>query len=78
MPDYAPATFGTWLKTRRHTLDITQKELALKIDCAEITVRKIEANRLRPSKYLARVMLRKLRVPRTEQAELIQLARRRP
>lgn len=78
MPDYAPATFGTWLKARRRTLDVTQKELARTLDCAEITVRKIEANRLRPSKYLARLMLQKLRVPRAEQAELIQLARRRP
>ena len=78
MTELAPLTFGTWLKSRRRNLDLTQKELALKLECAEITVRKIEANRLRPSKYLARLILQKLRVPRAEQADLVLLARRRP
>ncbi len=71
---YAP-TFGEWLKSRRRALDVTQKQLAVQLECAEITIRKIEANRLRPSKNLARLMLKKLNVPRAEQDELVQLAR---
>ena len=77
MIETASPNFGGWLKARRRTLDLTQRELAAKLDCAEITVRKIEANRLRPSKYLARLMLQKLRVPRGERPELILLARQR-
>ena len=69
--------FGVWLKARRHALDLTQKDLAKRLNCAEITVRKIEANQLRPSKVLARILLQKLGVPRAQHPDLIQLARRR-
>jgi predicted transcriptional regulator len=77
MSELDPTSFGAWLRQRRRSLDVTQKELARKADCAEITIRKIEAGDLRPSKNLARVMLQKLRVPRSEREPLIQLARRR-
>ena len=77
MNQLTPLTFGAWLKIRRRTLDVTQKQLAQQVECAEITIRKIEANQLRPSKQLARDLLRKLNVSRTEQESLIQLARQR-
>lgn len=48
----------------------------MRVRCAEITIRKIEANHLRPSKQLARLMLERLDVPRGEHEELVQLARR--
>ncbi|MCB0240090.1 MAG: helix-turn-helix transcriptional regulator, partial [Anaerolineae bacterium] len=41
--------FGNWLKQRRKALRLTQKALALKAGCAEITLRKIEAGDLQPS-----------------------------
>lgn len=69
-------TFGAWLKIRRRELDLTQKELAQHVRCAEITIRKIEADQLRPSKHLARVLLEKLGVQKKEQDDLILLARR--
>ena len=69
-------TFGAWLKMRRGALDLTQKELAQQIGCAEITIRKIEADELRPSKHLAGVLLATLQVSRHEQPELLALARR--
>lgn len=71
-------SFGAWLKAQRHARDLTQKELAARLACAEITVRKIEANRLRPSKHLAQLLVQKLGVPRAERADLVLLARRRP
>lgn len=71
-------TFGAWLQTQRRVCDLTQKELAARLGCAEITIRKIEANQRRPSQLLARALLQKLKVPRREQAPLIHLARRRP
>ena len=77
MAELGNITFGSWLKMRRRALDVTQKELARRVECAEITIRKIEANHLRPSKGLARALLKKLNVPLAEYEALIQLARRR-
>jgi transcriptional regulator with XRE-family HTH domain len=70
-------TFGAWLKLQRRTQDLTQKELARQLGCAEITIRKIEADQLRPSKHLTNALLEKLAVPRGEQERLVQLARQR-
>ncbi len=69
-------TFGNWLRLRRRAHDLTQKELAQRAGCAEITIRKIEADQLRPSKHLAGVLLGTLQVARGEQPALMQLARR--
>lgn len=69
-------TFGSWLRTRRRARDMTQKELAQCAGCAEITIRKIEADDLRPSKHLAGVLLETLQVALGEQPALMQLARR--
>ncbi len=48
--------FGGWVKRRRKALDLTQANLAQRIGCAEITIRKIEANQTRPSRpFVARL-----------------------
>ena len=70
-------SFGNWLKTRRRALDLTQDELAQQVYCAEVTIRKIEADQLRPSKQLAALLVNALEVAATEQGEFVQLARRR-
>ncbi|RIK22783.1 MAG: hypothetical protein DCC52_13530 [Chloroflexi bacterium] len=69
-------TFGSWLKARRCARDMTQVELARRVGCAEITIRKIEADDLRPSKHLARLLLHELGVRENEQPALMSLARR--
>ena len=46
-------TFGAWLRQRRRTLDLTQKELARQVGCAVVTIRKFETDTRRPSKELA-------------------------
>lgn len=46
-------TFGQWLKQRRKLLGLTQKQLAQRAGCAEVTLRKIEAGDLQPSAQLA-------------------------
>lgn len=77
MSDTDAATFGTWLKLRRRALDVTQKELARQVECAEITIRKIEANALRPSKKLTGKLVAVLRVPQDELSGIVELARNR-
>ena len=70
-------SFGNWLKARRRALGFTQDELARRVYCAEITIRKIEADQLRPSKQLAELLVNAVEVAATEQAMFVQLARQR-
>jgi predicted ATPase/transcriptional regulator with XRE-family HTH domain len=46
-------SFGYWLRRQRKALDLTQQALARQVGCAAITIRKIEADELRPSTQLA-------------------------
>lgn len=46
-------SFGQWLKRRRRALDLTQEELAARVFCSVVTIRKIEADARRPSKEIA-------------------------
>jgi predicted ATPase/DNA-binding XRE family transcriptional regulator len=68
-------SFGQWLRHRRREFDLTQEELANQVGCAPITVRKIEADQMRPSKQLAHLLLERLGVASQERAELVRIAR---
>ena len=58
-----PTSFGTWLRQKRRALDLTQKALADQVSCAEITVRRMEADEYKPSHELALVLFEKLGMP---------------
>ncbi len=49
----AGSSFGRWLSSRRHLLDLTQEELAQQVGCSVVTIRKLEADERRPSKEIA-------------------------
>lgn len=68
-------TFGEWLKRRRGGLGLTQKELAKQVGYAEVTLRKIEADELRPSREMAERLAEALRVPTSERAAFVRFAR---
>src|SRR5215216_1310362 len=68
-------SFGTWLRKQRRTLDLSQKTLANQVGCAEVTLRRIEAGRLKPSKELANILLEKLGIPEVERPQWISFAR---
>lgn len=70
-------SFGRWLKAHRRASDLTQDELARRVYCAEITIRKIEADQLRPSRELAELIVRALDVAPTEQSNAVGMARQR-
>jgi predicted ATPase/transcriptional regulator with XRE-family HTH domain len=55
-------SFGPWLRRRRRALDLTQAELARQVGYAEATIRRIEAEELRPSKELATRLAERLGV----------------
>lgn len=70
-----PISFGTWLRRKRRALDLTQKALAERVGCAEITVRRMEADEYTPSKELALVLLEKLGIPESERAHWVLFVR---
>jgi predicted ATPase/DNA-binding XRE family transcriptional regulator len=70
-----PISFGTWLRQKRRSLDLTQKAFADQIGCAEITVRRMEADEYKPSSQLAFVLFEKLGVPEPERTQWVRFAR---
>jgi predicted ATPase/DNA-binding XRE family transcriptional regulator len=67
--------FGTWLRSRRRLLDLTQQALADQVGCARITVRRIESGALKPSKELTLILLEKLAIPEFERPHWTLFAR---
>lgn len=70
-----PLSFGEWLRHRRRELDLTQAELGHRVGCARITIRKIEADQMRPSRQLAEAIMNAMGVPTSERESFIHFAR---
>jgi predicted ATPase/DNA-binding CsgD family transcriptional regulator/transcriptional regulator with XRE-family HTH domain len=68
-------TFGGWLKRRRMGLGLTQKELAHQVGYAAVTLRKVEADELRPSWQMAQKLAEALELAPDEQAQFVRFAR---
>lgn len=68
-------SFGKWLRHHRRGLDLTQEELAHRAGCAPITIRKLEGDKMRPSKQLAESLSRSLGIPPSQREEFVQFAR---
>src|SRR5688572_7302409 len=68
-------TFGSWIKQRRKSLDLTQNDLAARVACSPETIKKIESQQRQPSKQLAELLLHALKIESSEQDEFIALAR---
>jgi predicted ATPase len=68
-------SFGKWLHKQRRALDFTLQAFADQVGCAEVTLRRIEAGTLKPSKELAIILLENLGVPKTDWSQWISFAR---
>jgi predicted ATPase/DNA-binding CsgD family transcriptional regulator/transcriptional regulator with XRE-family HTH domain len=68
-------TFGRWLKQRRQGLDLTQHALAVQSGCTVETIRKLEAEKRRPSRQLVTRLAETLQIPAADRAGFQQLAR---
>ncbi|HET9224427.1 MAG TPA: helix-turn-helix domain-containing protein, partial [Roseiflexaceae bacterium] len=75
---YGETTFGRWLRQRRRHLDLTQADLAERVGCSEITIRKIEADARTPSRQVAELLAACLEVPTTERPAFMAFARSIP
>jgi predicted ATPase/DNA-binding XRE family transcriptional regulator len=68
-------SFGIWLHKQRRALDLSQQTFANQVGCAEVTLRRIEAGTLKPSKELASILLEKLGIPESERSQWVSFAR---
>ncbi|MBK7319231.1 helix-turn-helix transcriptional regulator [Candidatus Villigracilis affinis] len=68
-------SFGGFVRQRRREMDLTQEELARRVGCAAITLRKIEADDLRPSVQIAERLAMALAIPLDDRAEFVRRAR---
>jgi predicted ATPase/DNA-binding XRE family transcriptional regulator len=69
------ASFGHYLSARRHLLDLTQDELARRVGCSIVTIRKLEADERRPSKQIAERLADNLGIAVSERAAFLTFAR---
>ena len=68
-------TFGSWVKRRRQGLGLTQQELAQRVGYAPVSLRKVEADKLRPSWQIATKLAAALALDPEEQAQFVRVAR---
>ena len=68
-------SFGRMVRERRRALDLTQEELARRVGCAAVTIRKIEYNEIRPSQQIAERLAMALAIPLDDRAEFVRQAR---
>lgn len=71
----AALTFGGWLKRRRGALGLTQRELGRLVGYAEVSLRKVEADELRPSREMAERLADALQITPEERARFVRFAR---
>lgn len=69
------ASFGAYVRQRRREMDLTQEELARRVGCAAITLRKIEADDLRASVQIAERLAMALAIPLEERSGFVRWAR---
>ena len=67
--------FGSWLRQQRRELGIAQEELAERIGCSAIMLRKLEAGERHPSNQIAQLLADYLGIPANEREAFIAFAR---
>lgn len=68
-------SFGAWIRRRRKALDLTQQELAHRINCSLSTIVKIESDQRRPSRQIAALLAEHLSIPENQRELFLKVAR---
>ncbi len=68
-------SFGEWLTEYRQNLHLQRAELASRIGCATVTLRKIEMDERRPSRQLAEQLAAQLAIPPGQRPLFVRVAR---
>jgi predicted ATPase/DNA-binding XRE family transcriptional regulator len=71
---YEP-TFGNWLRQQRKELGVAQEELAERIGCSTIMLRKLESGERHPSSQIALLLAAYLNIPAEEREAFMAFAR---
>src|SRR3712207_2585084 len=71
----AEASFGPWMRQRRKALDLTEEALAERVGCAGSQIRRVETDRMRPSRELAERLAEVLQIPPEERSRFLSAAR---
>src|SRR6266498_3865047 len=69
------SSFGYWLRRRRKALDLTQAELAQRVNCSLDLIQKIEVDARRPSRPLAEKLADSLGLDAAQRVAFVQAAR---
>jgi predicted ATPase/transcriptional regulator with XRE-family HTH domain len=69
---------GSWLKSRRRALDLTQEALAQQVNCTVFAIRRLEGGTMRPSRELAELLAQALEVTPADLAGFVQWLRSQP
>ena len=68
-------SFGSWIRRRRRALDLTQQELAERVNCSLSTIVKIESDQRRPSRQVAELLAEHLDIPESQAELFLKVAR---
>jgi len=68
-------SFGAWIRRRRKAMDLTQQELARRINCSLSTIVKIESDQRRPSHQVAELLAKHLDIPESQAELFLKVAR---
>ena len=68
-------SFGSWIRRRRKALDLTQQELAHRVNCSLSTIVKIESDQRRPSRQVAELLAEHLDIPECQAELFLKVAR---
>src|SRR5262245_57891563 len=69
------SSFGEWLRMRRQALLLSREDLAQRVVCAAMTLRKIEADERRPSLAVAERLAERLELDGDERTLFVRVAR---
>lgn len=68
-------SFGSWLRLKRKTLDLTREALADRVGCSVSMIRKLEEEERRPSAQIAELLAEIFKIPATERTAFLRFAR---
>ncbi len=68
-------SIGEWIQSRRNVMGMTRAELAHKVGCAEVTIKKIEKDERQPSGQIAELLATHLLIPDVQREKFLQMCR---
>jgi predicted ATPase/DNA-binding XRE family transcriptional regulator len=71
----ADVSFGEWLKRRRKGMGLTQRQLAARINCSTVMLKKIEAEQRRASVQMVERLAEIFNIPQNELSSFLKYAR---